>query len=108
MSSNEEQTQETPAKVTTDENVEKPMQEKEKTDRPMYPLDEAILNKSFVYHPPKPELKQPERYVEIRTWAKRTAEAIMMNVPPSRERSLALTNLEQAMFWANAGIARNE
>lgn len=24
-----------------------------------------------------------------------------------REKSLAITNLEQAMFWANAGIARN-
>jgi hypothetical protein len=29
-------------------------------------------------------------------------------VPVGRELSLALTNLEQVMFWANAGIARAE
>ena len=28
--------------------------------------------------------------------------------PQSREQSLALTNVEQAIFWANAAIARNE
>lgn len=28
--------------------------------------------------------------------------------PPSRELSLALTKLEEAMMWANAAIARNE
>lgn len=28
-------------------------------------------------------------------------------VPPGREQSLALTKLEEVMFWANAGIARN-
>ncbi len=27
-------------------------------------------------------------------------------VPYSREQSLALTDLETTMFWANAGIAR--
>lgn len=28
--------------------------------------------------------------------------------PVSRERSLAMTKLEEACFWANASIARNE
>ncbi|WP_459213736.1 Acb2/Tad1 domain-containing protein [Paenibacillus macerans] len=28
-------------------------------------------------------------------------------VPNSREKSLAMTKLEQSVFWANAGIARN-
>ena len=28
--------------------------------------------------------------------------------PPSRERSLAVTNLEQAVMWANKAISREE
>jgi hypothetical protein len=30
------------------------------------------------------------------------------HTPESREQSLALTNLEQAVMWANAAIARRE
>jgi hypothetical protein len=33
---------------------------------------------------------------------------ILCNVPPSRERSLALTKLEECIMHANAGIARHE
>jgi hypothetical protein len=64
------------------------------------------LEKVFTYHPPKPD--QIPRYEGIRYHAKLTALDIMENVPPSRERSLALTSIETAVFWANAAIARNE
>ena len=75
----------------------------------MYPLTEddlARTKKDFSYHAPKPN--QIPRYGEIRDEAKDFAEVILINCPPSRERSLALTNLEQAVMWANASIARNE
>lgn len=64
------------------------------------------LEKRFTYHAPK--LGQPEKYTAIRAKAKELAEMIVELVPESREQSLALTNLEQAVMWANAGIARNE
>lgn len=67
-------------------------------------LDE--LNKRFNYHKPKND--QPERYQVLRDEAKKVAGSIMINCPSSRERSLALTALEEAIFWANAAIARNE
>ena len=35
------------------------------------------------------------------------ATKIVDNCPDGRELSLALTNLEQALFWANASVARN-
>lgn len=36
----------------------------------------------------------------------RLAERLAKVVPAGREQATALTNLEQVMFWANAGIAR--
>lgn len=33
------------------------------------------------------------------------AEAILLKLNPSRERSLALTKLDEALLWANAAIA---
>jgi hypothetical protein len=45
---------------------------------------------------------------EIREAAKRLAYLIDLRVPDSREKSLAMTNLEQTVFWSTAGIARND
>lgn len=67
---------------------------------------QKMLDNNFTYHAPKGN--QPNRYVMIRDKAKELAELIVENTPTSREQSLALTNLEQAIFWANASIARNE
>ena len=64
------------------------------------------LNNRFTYHAPKEG--QPERYQMIRDQAKILAHDIATLTPQSREQSLALTNLEQAVMWANAAIARNE
>lgn len=64
------------------------------------------LENIFCYHPPKND--QQHRYEVIRADAKDMARTLLENCPDSRERSIALTNLEQAIFWANASIARNE
>ena len=68
--------------------------------------DKEKINKAFTYHAPKDD--QPARYVELRASGKELAELMTAMCPPSLELSLALTNLEQAIMWANAGIARNE
>ena len=59
---------------------------------------------NFTYHAPKPG--QPERYTQLREKAKELALMILDECPESREQSLAITSLEQAVFWANAAIAR--
>jgi hypothetical protein len=64
------------------------------------------LAKTFVYHAPKGD--QPARYMTIREAAKMLATTVIECCPQSRERSLALTKIEEASMWANAGIARNE
>jgi hypothetical protein len=64
------------------------------------------LDNRFTYHQPKET--QGDRYVFLREHARALAEDIVCCAPPSREQALALTNLEQAIFWANAAIARHE
>lgn len=64
------------------------------------------LQKRFTYHAPKPG--QPEKYEAIRNKAKELAELIDAECPDSREKSLAMTSLEESVMWANASIARNE
>lgn len=64
------------------------------------------LENRFTYHAPKPG--QPEKYEELRGRAKQLAYLIRDLCPTSRETSLALTKLEEAVFWANAAVARHE
>lgn len=76
---------------------------------PKYPITDRTdtqIGAAFTYHAPKED--QPPRYSLIRSTAESLARTIVANTPPSREQSLALTNLEQAVMWANAAIARNE
>ncbi|PJN53650.1 hypothetical protein PAEVO_03710 [Paenibacillus sp. GM2FR] len=67
-------------------------------------MNEQIEN-NFSYHAPTPG--QPEIYQAIREKAKELAYLIDELAPGSREKSLAMTNLEQSVFWANAAVARN-
>jgi hypothetical protein len=64
------------------------------------------LENRFTYHPPQPG--QPEKYEDIRDTAKTLAYLISAECPNSREKSLALTKLEEAVMWANAAIAREQ
>ena len=64
------------------------------------------IEKNFTYHAPKNN--QVERYASIREIAKGLAMFIDDHCPDSREKSLAMTKLEEAVMWANAAIARNE
>lgn len=74
-----------------------------------YVKDKSVyekLDNNFQYHVPKDT--QPERYELIRAKGKELAELLVTYCPESRELSLALTQLETAIMWANASIARNE
>lgn len=64
------------------------------------------LENRFTYHAPKSD--QPSRYKIIRDMAKGLSVQVITFCPESREKSLALTKIEEAVMWANASIARNE
>jgi hypothetical protein len=69
-------------------------------------MDQADLENRFTYHTPKDD--QAKRYPAIRAQVHGAATLINELCPESREKSLAITHLEEAVFWANAAIARNE
>lgn len=69
-------------------------------------MDVADIRNRFTYHPPKDD--QPDRYDAIRQSMLALALALNDLCPDSREKSLAITSLEQASMWANAAISRNE
>lgn len=57
------------------------------------------------YHEPSEAAKR--NHMSIRECIASMMEVVVRRVPDGREQSLALTKLEEALFWANAGIARN-
>jgi len=73
-----------------------------------HPSEQQIsqIQKAFTYHPPQDG--QRERYEEIRDKFGELACRLTALCPPSRELSLAMTKIEEAVMWANASIARNE
>jgi hypothetical protein len=64
------------------------------------------LERIFTYHPPFGT--QAARYVTIRDAALAFATVVRDNTPPSREQSLAFTDIQRACQMANAAIAINE
>lgn len=64
------------------------------------------LSNRYTYHAPKAD--QPHRYETIRAVILGAAQIIVNHTPVSPEQSRALNALDEAMFLANAAIARNE
>lgn len=62
------------------------------------------LNKRFVYHKPSEANKPKHEQINETLFA--VAQDFDELLPDSREKSLALTKLEEAKFWSNAAIAR--
>ena len=63
----------------------------------------AEITEAFTYH--APDGQQAAAYEDLRANAKAMAEGMVEMCPESRELSLALTKLREAVMWANAAIA---
>lgn len=57
------------------------------------------------YHPPNE--KAVAAHTEVRIAIENAMMTLAETVPDGREQAVVMTKLEEAMFWANAGIARN-
>lgn len=69
-------------------------------------MSKKDIEHRFTYHPPHPDTVW--MFSNIREAAKAQALWLDRHLPDSREKSLALTALEEAVFWANAAVARTE
>lgn len=67
-------------------------------------MNERIEN-AYTYHAPKEG--QEDKHQRIRAKAKELAYLIDEECPDSREKSLAMTKLEECAMWANASVARS-
>ena len=66
----------------------------------------AEIDKRFDFHQPDEERRA--RHEDLRRLTKTYArDALEIIHGDSREASLFLTSLEEALFWANAHVARN-
>ncbi|MEV4557795.1 hypothetical protein AB0K51_12435 [Kitasatospora sp. NPDC049285] len=65
---------------------------------------DAELVERFSYHPPRPG--QPELYEQVRAAGLDFARLLNSYVPGSPELTHAVDSIDQAVMWANAGIAR--
>jgi hypothetical protein len=63
------------------------------------------VHNRFTYHPPQSE-ERKKGHEYVRQSCERLAMSFAGNLPHGRELSLAITKLEEAMFWANASLAR--
>lgn len=63
------------------------------------------IENRFSYHPADTTEKQ-EAHTAVRHHIGEAALVLDDLLPDGREKSLAVTKLEEAMFWANAALAR--
>lgn len=67
------------------------------------PLTAEEANR-FAYHPPK-DARAMAAHEAVRLHAHRLADALADLVPAGRHREHAINAVQEAMLWANAGIA---
>ncbi|MFJ2737684.1 hypothetical protein [Streptomyces sp. NPDC087317] len=69
----------------------------------MIPPDD--IEHRFAFHA-APNQEKRDAHTSVRQACRRLADHINETCPDGREKSLALTAIEEAMFWGNAALAR--
>jgi len=68
-------------------------------------IDQNDIDDRFAFHPATDDEKR-DAHSSARQACKRAADTINELCPDGREKAVAITKLEEAMFWANAALAR--
>ena len=69
-------------------------------------MKQTDLDNRFDHHPP--DVLKAAVHQLLRGIFKDVASVVAHECPEGREKSLAITKLEEALMWANASVARNE
>lgn len=70
-------------------------------------MDKLDIANRFDFHPANTEEKRNE-HTSVRQACRRLADELNERLPEGREKALAITHLEEVMFWGNAAVARND
>jgi hypothetical protein len=68
-------------------------------------MENKLIDNNFMFH--ESNMRTKPLYETLRMEFKNLAKRVDELCPDSREKSLAMTKLEEAVMWANASIARN-
>lgn len=68
-------------------------------------MDTNDIERRFTFHPATD--KSRAQHDAIRNALRTTAHWLNSELPDGREKSLALTYLEEVMFWSNAAVLRD-
>lgn len=68
-------------------------------------MEQTDLENRFSFHPATDETG--EQHDVVRSDCRALAHHLNKFLPEGREKSLAITHLEEVMMWSNAAIARN-
>lgn len=69
-------------------------------------MDPADIEHRFAFHAASREEKRDD-HASVRQHCRRLADELNARLPDGREKSIAMTKLEETMFWSHAAIARN-
>lgn len=69
-------------------------------------MDPADIENRFAFHAATTEEKR-DAHTSVRQQCRELADFLNDKLPDGREKGLAITGLEEVMFWGNAALARN-
>ena len=67
-------------------------------------ISQEDIDRRFAFHPA--DQAKGKLHDEVRDLCRQTANVLNHKLPDGREKFLAITHLEEVMFWGNAAIAR--